>query len=75
MTQVLQATIKRLKALPSADQEHIASQINDYLTRLEHLRELVQEGLESGPATPLDIDDIIRRGESRLAALQRQTPS
>ena len=75
MTQVLQATIKRLKALPNADQEHIASQINDYLTRLEHLRELVQEGLESGPATPLDMDDIIRRGEARLAALQHQTPS
>ncbi len=69
MTQVLQATIERLKALPHADQEHIASQINDYLTRLEHLRELVQEGLESGPATPLDMDDIIRRGEARLVAL------
>ena len=69
MTQVLQATIERLKALPNADQEHIASPINDYLTRLEHLRELVQEGLESGPATPLDMDDIIRRGEARLAAL------
>ncbi len=65
MTQVLQATIERLKALPSADQEHIASQINDF----EHLRELVQKGLESGPATPLDMDDIIRRGETRLAAL------
>ncbi len=75
MTQVLQATIERLKALPNADQEHIASQINDYLTRLEHLRELVQEGLESGPATPLNMDDIIRRGEARLVALQRQTQS
>ncbi len=47
--------------------------LNDYLTRLEHLRELVQEGLESGPATPLDMD--IRRGEAHLAALQRQTQS
>ena len=69
MTQVLQATIERLKALPDADQQHIASQSNAYLTRLEHLRELVQEGLESGRATPLDMDDIIRRGEARLAAL------
>ena len=69
MTPVLQATIERLQALPDADQQHIASQINAYLTRLEHLRELVQEGLESGRATPLDMDDIIRRGEARLAAL------
>ena len=69
MTPVLQATIERLKALPDAEQQHIASQINAYLTRLEHLRELVQEGLESGRATPLDMDDIIRRGETRLAAL------
>ncbi len=75
MTQVLQATTERLKALPDADQGHIASQINDDLTRLEHLRELVQEGLESGPATPLDMDEIIRRGETRLAALQNQARS
>jgi len=71
----MQATIERLKAFPNADQEHIASQLNEYLPWLEHLRELVQVGLESGPATPLDMDDIIRRGETRLVALQNEARS
>lgn len=57
MTQVMQATIEQLQALPEADQERVASQINDYLTKLEALREALQQGLDeldAGLGTPLD---------------------
>ena len=75
MTQVLQATIERLKALPNADQEHIASQINDYLTKLEELRKAVQKGLDEldgGLGTPLNMDEIIQRGQERLQEMKKQ---
>jgi len=75
MTQDLKAAIVRLQALPEEDQAYIAAQINDYLTKLENLREMVREGLESGPATPLDMDAIIRRGRERLAARQSGSQS
>lgn len=45
---------------------------NDHPTQLERLRDMVRDGLESGPATPLDMDEIIRRGEKWLAALENQ---
>ena len=71
----MQAAMHRLQALPEEDQSRVAAQINDYLTKLERLREMVQDGLESGPARPLDMDEIIRRGEKRLAALENQSSS
>ena len=39
--------------------------------RLEELRREIQKGIESGEATPLDIEDIKARGRQRLAAEQR----
>lgn len=75
MTQEMETAIARLEALPESDQARIAEQINAFLTRLERLRDLVQEGLDSGPATPLDMDDIIRQGEARLAARQDEASS
>lgn len=39
--------------------------------RLEELRREIQKGIESGEATPLDIEDIKMRGRQRLAAQQR----
>ncbi|NBC18517.1 MAG: hypothetical protein GVY18_14520 [Bacteroidetes bacterium] len=75
MTQELETAIARLQALPESDQARVAAQINEYLTRLERLREMVHDGLESGPATPLDMDAIIRQGEARLTALQQQDVS
>ena len=39
--------------------------------RLEELRREIQKGIESGEATPLDIEDIKTRGRQRLAAQQR----
>ena len=65
MSKELQAAMHRLQALHEEDQSRVGAQINDYLTRLERLREMVRDGLESGPATPLDMDEIIRRGEQR----------
>lgn len=75
MTQEMKTAIARLQALPETDQARVAAHINEYLTKLERLREMVHEGLESGPATPLDMDAIIRQGEARLAALQQQDAS
>ncbi len=34
---------------------------------IERLRRLWQEGIDSGPARPLDFEDIKRRGRERLA--------
>ncbi|MBM3934476.1 MAG: type II toxin-antitoxin system ParD family antitoxin [SAR202 cluster bacterium] len=34
--------------------------------KLQDLRKAIQEGLDSGPSTPMDIEDIIRRGHERL---------
>ena len=63
----LQTAVHRLQALPEEDQAWVGARISDCLTKLERLREMVRDGLESGPTTPLDMDEIIRRGEGRLA--------
>ncbi len=71
MTQVMQSVIDRLRALPEADQERVAPHILDYLKKLDILRAAVQEGLDDikrGDVVPFDAEDIIRRGEARLAA-------
>jgi antitoxin ParD1/3/4 len=36
------------------------------------LRKEIQKGLDSGPAEPLDIEDVIRRGRARHAARKRR---
>jgi len=67
----MQSVIRRLEAMPESDQERYAPRIHDLVTKLERLRELVQEGLddiERGDVVSFDADDIIRRGEARLAA-------
>jgi prevent-host-death family protein len=38
------------------------------LVKLEALRAEIRNGVESGEATPLDIEDTIRRGRERTAA-------
>lgn len=40
--------------------------------RLEELRAEIQKGLDSGEATPLNIEDIKARGRRRLAAEQKR---
>ncbi|MBW4507839.1 MAG: type II toxin-antitoxin system ParD family antitoxin [Scytonematopsis contorta HA4267-MV1] len=36
--------------------------------KLQTLRAEIQQGIDSGESTPLDIEDVIRRGKERLAA-------
>jgi antitoxin ParD1/3/4 len=39
--------------------------------KIERLREDIRRGLESGEPTPLDIEDIIRRGKERFDAQEK----
>ena len=41
-----------------------------HAAKLAQLRQAIQDGIDSGPAGPLDIDAIKRRGRERLAALK-----
>lgn len=41
----------------------------DRQKRLESLRHEIQKGFDSGEATPLDVEEIKRRGRERLAAM------
>ena len=72
MTQEMQAAIERLQSLPEPDQVRVAPRINEYLTRLQHLRELVAEGLadiEHGDIVEWDAEafkqQARQRGEAR----------
>jgi len=38
--------------------------------KLERLRQDIREGLESGPGTPWDVEEMKREGRKRLAARQ-----
>lgn len=40
--------------------------------RLEELRREIQKGIDSGPATPLDIEEIKARGRKKLAGQQTE---
>ncbi|HEY5140522.1 MAG TPA: type II toxin-antitoxin system ParD family antitoxin [Methylococcales bacterium] len=40
--------------------------------RLEELRREIQKGIDSGDATPLDIEEIKAKGRKRLAAQQQE---
>jgi hypothetical protein len=71
LTPEMQAAIERLHALPQADQEHLAPQINEYLTRLEELRDAIREGDDSGAAVPLDLDAIKRQARQEWDAARR----
>ncbi len=41
--------------------------------RVEELRREIQTGIESGEATPLDIEEIKANGRKRLAARQQES--
>jgi len=40
--------------------------------RLEELRREIQKGIDSGEATPLDMEEIKKRGRARLSAQQME---
>jgi antitoxin ParD1/3/4 len=39
--------------------------------KLQALRAEIQQGIDSGESTSLDMEDVIRRGEKRLAAKEK----
>ncbi len=39
--------------------------------KLQALQAEIQKGIDSGESTPLDMEDVIRRGQERLAAKQK----
>lgn len=39
--------------------------------KIERLKQEIQKGLDSGPATPLDMDEIKRLGRARLGSVTR----
>ncbi len=72
MTNV-EALTRKLQSLPEEKREHWAALLLDRLERLEALREEIRKGdeeIERGEVVPFDAEDIIRRGQERLAAKQ-----
>lgn len=65
MSRAMQDAIARLAALPDAAQDEIAPRLNDYLTRLEELRGLIQEGVDSGSGRPTD--ELFARLEAKYS--------
>jgi antitoxin ParD1/3/4 len=55
-----------LRLLEEREQERLA--------RLQWLRGEIQKGLDSGPATPLDLDEIKRSGRQRMQEANATPP-
>ena len=60
MTQEMQTALYRLKSLPEEVQANLAPRLNAYLNKLDDLRAAIQEGIDSGSAGELDMDEIIQ---------------
>ena len=71
MNEEMITAINRLQTLPPTDQERLAPRINDYINKLENLREAIQMGIDSGPAKPFNIEDIVKRGNQWLETEER----
>jgi hypothetical protein len=68
MSEQMSDVIHRLQTLPIADQEAIAPKIASYIDKLEALKGLIQEGIDSGESQPLTretFQDVIKRGQER----------
>lgn len=68
MNEQMSNVINRLQTLPPADQEALAPKIAGYIDEVEHLRRLIQEGLQSGEAQPLTravFRNVVKRGQER----------
>lgn len=72
MTQDMQTAIGRLQSLPESEQQRIASSINEYLNKLENLRHMIQEGVDSGPATDWDLVVFMDQARVRLSEVRRE---
>jgi hypothetical protein len=70
MTSTLEIAIAKAKELPEAAQDVLGLEILDRIAALASLRAELQIGideLDAGLGGPLDVEDIIRRGQERLA--------
>ena len=53
--------------MKTATKKHdLAEQDRIYQARLEELQKEIQKGLDSGPATPFDPHEIIRKAQERM---------
>ena len=68
MTEDMATAIERLKALPEETQKDLGPRLNQYLNKLEDLRALIQEGLNSGPPRPAE--EVFSRLEARYQVMR-----
>ncbi len=71
MTQEMQTALHRLKSLPEEVQANLAPRLNKYLNKLDDLRAAIQEGIDSGSAGALDMDEIIQEARTAWEAENR----
>ena len=80
----VQEILSAIRELPEPERQEVLDAIEaererevgewDRLTEAEEarVRALVQEGLESGPPTPLDMQEVIREARAEWEARQRR---
>ena len=68
MTKEMKTAITRLKGLPENAQDKLAPHLNEYLNKLEDLRDTLQSSYESGKSYEFDVEEIKRKGRKRLKA-------
>lgn len=69
MTDLLQLAVRRLEALPGAEQDRQAVLLLSRLDAHEALRRDVRSGIDeadAGQTVSFDAEDVVRRGEARL---------
>ena len=69
MTDLLQLAVRRLEALPGAEQDRQAVLLLSRLDAHEALRRDVRSSIDeadAGQTVSFDAEDVVRRGEARL---------
>lgn len=66
MTDKMQTAINRLKNLSSGAGETLAPGLDDYLNKLEDLRNIIDRSYQSGEPREFDADENKRQGRKHL---------
>ena len=66
MTDEMKTAIDHLKGLPHHAQETIAPRLNEYLNKLDDLRDTIDRSYQIGEPHKFDAEEIKRRGRKRL---------
>ncbi len=66
MTEEMKTAITRLKGLPQNAQAKLAPRLNEYLNKLEDLRDTIQSSYQSGEPHEFNAEEIKRKGRERL---------